>query len=475
MSSNMIHHHPADASNVCAEVPEFERLSYFFGQMLSAADFRTEQSYFREKMKLHNRCLHGYGIICGLGVRVVPEEECCEPEKEQKRERLRRKLEKCRRRIEAIEEGLESGEERERERLVEELKELQAKEERLRRKLEELDCGMPPRKPKGAKVVVGCGLALDCCGNELILRDDVTVDLWCALSPADKAALADQECGSIYLSICYCAEPTHPTRPVVPDSCGALSDCNYGKYRDSIKFRITTTPPEVDERCEPCCDPCIDECVLLARIPWNGGSLGEPDLSGRRSLTLYQHATISGISWQHGATYSPDEAKDVLGTETPAGRTEGMEVQFSRPVLAETLTSGVVDLWRIQGGSGLSGVISHVAGDYVDKPASGLITSFKYRDQTGETMNSGDRLLVIIRADFILDACCRPLDGNHVGGRVPQLPAYVKNGESEECEEHEPGDEESAEQPCSHPPGQGPWASGNGVGGGSFESWIYID
>ena len=59
------------AKHVCAEIPEFERLNYFYGQMLGAADFRAEQAFFREKLKLHNRCLHGYGVVCGLEVRPV--------------------------------------------------------------------------------------------------------------------------------------------------------------------------------------------------------------------------------------------------------------------------------------------------------------------------------------------------------------------------------------------------------------------
>src|SRR5438445_618356 len=44
----------------------FDRLNYFFGQVLGVRHFRAEQDYFREKLKLHNRCLHGYGIVCGL-------------------------------------------------------------------------------------------------------------------------------------------------------------------------------------------------------------------------------------------------------------------------------------------------------------------------------------------------------------------------------------------------------------------------
>ncbi|HEV7669577.1 MAG TPA: hypothetical protein VGS22_13720 [Thermoanaerobaculia bacterium] len=63
----------------CLNVPELKRLQYFFGQMLGPQDFRDEQSYFREKQKLHNRCLHGFGVVCGLEVVAAPAKPGCDP------------------------------------------------------------------------------------------------------------------------------------------------------------------------------------------------------------------------------------------------------------------------------------------------------------------------------------------------------------------------------------------------------------
>jgi len=48
--------------------PLFKRNRYFFGKMMSEKDFQDEQDYFREKHKLHNRFLHGYGVVTGLEV-----------------------------------------------------------------------------------------------------------------------------------------------------------------------------------------------------------------------------------------------------------------------------------------------------------------------------------------------------------------------------------------------------------------------
>ena len=45
-----------------------KRVRYFDGMLLSTADFQAEQQYLREKRKMHNRCLHGFGVVCGLDV-----------------------------------------------------------------------------------------------------------------------------------------------------------------------------------------------------------------------------------------------------------------------------------------------------------------------------------------------------------------------------------------------------------------------
>ena len=46
----------------------FERNRYFYGKMLTARDFETEQKYFNDKRRLINRSVLGAGIVCGLGV-----------------------------------------------------------------------------------------------------------------------------------------------------------------------------------------------------------------------------------------------------------------------------------------------------------------------------------------------------------------------------------------------------------------------
>ena len=45
-----------------------KRVNYYAGKMLTLEDFKADQQYFKDRMKLHNRFLHGYGIVSGLEI-----------------------------------------------------------------------------------------------------------------------------------------------------------------------------------------------------------------------------------------------------------------------------------------------------------------------------------------------------------------------------------------------------------------------
>jgi hypothetical protein len=44
------------------------RTRYYPRQLLTAAELTTDQEYFRERLRRHNRLLHGCGVVCGLEV-----------------------------------------------------------------------------------------------------------------------------------------------------------------------------------------------------------------------------------------------------------------------------------------------------------------------------------------------------------------------------------------------------------------------
>src|SRR5262249_18350264 len=52
----------------CAGLECLERTRFFSGQLLTEADLNNEQSYLLAKNRLHNRYLHGWGVVCGLQV-----------------------------------------------------------------------------------------------------------------------------------------------------------------------------------------------------------------------------------------------------------------------------------------------------------------------------------------------------------------------------------------------------------------------
>jgi hypothetical protein len=52
------------------ESPALKRSGFFDGRLLTPEDFQREQQYVREKLKRHNRTLHGFGIVSGLKVRI---------------------------------------------------------------------------------------------------------------------------------------------------------------------------------------------------------------------------------------------------------------------------------------------------------------------------------------------------------------------------------------------------------------------
>lgn len=441
----------------CAEVPEFKRLRYFYGQMLGVHDFQSEQDYFREKIKLHNRCLHGYGVGCGLLVVPAPEDAPCGSEANAKQTELHEKL----RAVESAIAAAANDQQR--------LAALQAQRETVQRNLDAAGPG-GPAAPAPARVAVECGFALDCDGNEIVVRRPLSVDLVASLDSAERQ-LVQHQAVTLYLSICYCEQPVDPVRPVLQDACGARVDCSYGKLRDAVRIRVSTTPPQADLRCEPCCTPCHEPCLLLARIrDFRHGvplSVTAIDNSVRRPLGPCQATTITGISWTHGAAYSNSDAARILGGGTDAGAaTDGIKITFSRPVLVSTLTPGVIDFVVIEGGATRGAGVYQLEGEFIGlDPAKDTASEFRYRYTGDENLDQGDRVIIVVRCAFILDACCRPVDGAHVGGRVPML-ADV---------EFAPFRRPAVLKDCVRAPGgHGPWTSGAGTPGASFESWFYV-
>ena len=56
-----------------SEMFSMERVRYFTRQLITPDDLTLEQEYFQNKMRRHNRFLHGWGVVCGCLVQPVLE------------------------------------------------------------------------------------------------------------------------------------------------------------------------------------------------------------------------------------------------------------------------------------------------------------------------------------------------------------------------------------------------------------------
>jgi hypothetical protein len=52
-----------------------ERVNFFNRQLLTADDLTTERDYFLQKLRRHNRFMHGWGVVCGLSVIAAPDQK----------------------------------------------------------------------------------------------------------------------------------------------------------------------------------------------------------------------------------------------------------------------------------------------------------------------------------------------------------------------------------------------------------------
>jgi len=61
------------------ESEALERARFFRGKVLTLEDLELTQQYFRERLKRHNRSLHGFGIVSGLNATVKSGQIIVEP------------------------------------------------------------------------------------------------------------------------------------------------------------------------------------------------------------------------------------------------------------------------------------------------------------------------------------------------------------------------------------------------------------
>lgn len=431
------HHHAPHYDEGCLPLPAFERVKYFYGQLLGVREFQSEQSYFFEKHRLHNRYLHGYGVVCGLEVEPCRSHDPCDTPPKPPAEPPPPPPPPGKVADPApvpVEKAL----------------------------VVQTDPTRVVEWPKKLCVEIDCGLALDCQGNEIVVPWPKQLDVLDALGCDAKEKFLDGK--HAYVSVCYVARDCEPVRPVTADSCGGLlPDCVASRLRDDYCVRVSWERPKHDESCSACRRACCDPCLLLARIVWTPELGLLIDNSVRRPLAPYVTTKIVGVSWVHDGTYRPEDVDHMLR--------HGLKIEFSDEVHTTTLRRGVVDVWVMQGGGGRRGDIYNL-GVHVEPSHKGGEFSRSVKVHVGTHKNDridpGDRVLVQLRSAFVLDRCCRPVDGENIGGFVPQLEEYELEGPRILNHPVHP----PCHRPEPHPFGR--WMSGNGAPCGNFESWFYV-
>ena len=307
------------------------------------------------------------------------------------------------------------------------------------------------KHPSASEIVVLSGAALDCAGNEIVVRHPRPVNLSSLLGAAEVEQLHKKP-ATVYLTLCYREVLGNPMRPVLAHGCDPAPTCEYAVVTETYQICASTNRPDQGPPCEPCCGACGDPCLELAAIsdfdPAVPVLAEQLDFSGRRRLALHSYAQVTEINWVHGAIYARDDANALLDA--------GLEVWFSRPVKVASLRPGVVELTGVDAGGGRSGTVYNIEGEFSGLPTTELTDHFVYRRTTGETLQYGDRLLITVRGDFIVDECCRAMDGNHLAGSVPVSGSAAYTPES------------APDRLCP------PRPSGDGIEGGDFTSWIYV-
>ncbi len=154
------------------KIPIFERNNYYYGKLLTVRDYEDEQCYFNEKRWLINRMVNGWGVVCGLDVERIP-----------------------------ISKG----------------------------PCEEI-------KYDETKVLVKPGLAIDCCGREILVCKDVEVSL-----PLDES-----ECPSEETEKVEC--PEEPEKPECPEKAEYAKEQNKSATVQHTEQKQDTGSKEVPEQ-----------------------------------------------------------------------------------------------------------------------------------------------------------------------------------------------------------------------------------
>lgn len=353
---------------------ETERNRYFTGKFMAARDFAADTGYLLDHHRLHNRLLHGWGIVCGLDVRRHPRPECARTWVE-------------------VTAGFA------------------------------LDC-------HGRELILRCDTVF-----ELPEREEPY--LLCAKFVEEQVEpvptlYAEGTCDPHHREYNRFRDGVEPVVADVTPGCWPVDpredrDCDDRDHDDGDDCGRAEREPGHRERrgcrehcLEPDC-PCGDLVPLARIIPLPDGGF-ELDLDGRRvqppppaELTHITH-----VNWPHGGAVTLDHLRERLHGE--------LRIRFDRPLRPSHRAGHGVNPYTfvVQYATGPAESLAFLP--YLEeRPArledDGCVAVFtidpNYISGHGRRALRDTTVYVSLRCDFIPDCRGVPVDGNHLRGRLP--------------------------------------------------------
>jgi hypothetical protein len=339
--------------------PAIERNHWFDYKYIGAHDLLAEQEYLVSRHRLHNRLLHGCGVICGLKVTRHPRARCA-----------------------------------------------------------------------GDWVVVQAGIAIDAFGRELILGEDT----------AQQLPVAKGKGGSFVLCVRYREEQVQPVPVLYADPEAGLPYSVPNRIQESVAV-VAVPASEFDpDGWEVGGRGCIHPApatahglVALAIAEVDPG--GEPVTISNRARRIGppadRSARIVDLSWKHGSAVSVRKLRDdrrlTVGFDRALAPADGRARGIGPETFCLTFERGGEPARpvRCQGTPSL--------GDDRQTAVFEIAEEALHRDH--DAYLGGSLVRVSLRCDFILDTDGVPVSGRHLGGHLP---------------------------------------TGDGIAGGTFESWFQV-
>ncbi|MEU5262215.1 hypothetical protein [Amycolatopsis sp. NPDC021455] len=389
--------------------PVAERNRYFTGKFMAARDFAADTEYLLDRHRLHNRLLHGWGIVCGLDVRPHPRPECA-------REWV------------VVTAGFA------------------------------IDC-------HGRELVLAGDTAFrlplppgpdsEPLGEDCPPRHDPF--LLCARFSQEKiepvpALYAEGTCDPHHTEYNRYREGVRLVVADVTPACWPTAECGC----DDEKHHGEDCGCGCHGNCfEPHC-PCGDLVPLARVVPHHHGGGYRLDLDGRRVQppppAMLTHVT--GINWPHGGRVTPHELRRDMDGK--------LRIRFDRPLrkFEDCGARGVNEYTFVVQFSGSTQALEYVPfpdGKPPELEDDGCTAVFTIDDDyLNERGRRGLRDVVVhvsLRCDFIPDCRGIPVDGNHLRGRLPSgdgvqgglFESWFEVREHHHHHDHHDGDEEGAE------------------------------